>query len=447
MDSSKSRRPVGRRAIAIVALAILLIGGASNFLPDASVLSASAQPAAQGSVTLGVLFARASYGGPETSYNTVAVENADLDMLLSTNAQCIRMDIGYAPWLTGNQTAINEITSLVQAIKAAGKCLIIADAASESYRSGGQVTWSQFMAAWIPRVETLASLYHPDYYEVIKEPGWYVPLISDATTNPQFQNVSVWLALTANLTAAVHSVSPSTQVGIAIAASSLTQAQGAFYVQYLNQVQTIPGLSFIGFDCYGVSDQTATENYLSANPPSKAVWIPEAWSTATGDSLNGDPSQDASWLQSAYGFAASVHAAFLIPFYTDHFASYSLTASSPTSSAQIISLYQERTPIYSAFQELASAVTQSSTSSIAVSSESSSQSELLASSSSSASASSTESATTSSTSQATHSSSFTTPPPISSSKSTFGLKFAIVGVLVLVLAALVVAALYLRRRN
>ncbi len=325
-----------------------------------------AVPNQNGSLNFAAVFTRASYGNPELSYNTLAVENADLDMLLSTGVKCIRIDIGYAPWLQNNQTAINEITGLVQNIKAAGKCLIVADAASETYRRGGQLPWSQFMAAWGQRVKTIASLYQPDYYVVIKEPGWYVPMVSDATTNPQFQNVSVWLSLTQNLTNAVHSASPSTVVGVAIAANSLSQAQGAFYSEYLNKVQAISGVSFIGFDIYGPNDQKATQAYLSQNPPSKAVWIPETWSTANGSPLNGSPSQDAEWILSMHSFASSINAAFLIPFYTDAFASYSLVANPPTDSATIISLYQQRTPVFSAFQSLivggsASSATSSST--------------------------------------------------------------------------------------
>ncbi len=362
-------------------------------------------------------------------------------MLLSTNVKCIRIDLGYAPWLQKNQTAINEMTSLVQAIKAAGKCLIIADASSESYRNGGQLTWSQFLAAWAPRVSTLAALYQPNYYIVIKEPGWYVPMVSDATTNPQFQNVSVWLGLTQNLTNAVHAASPSTVVGVAIAANSLAQANGAFFSDYLNRVQAISGVSFIGFDIYGPSDQTATQNYLSKNPPSKAVWIPETWSTASGAPLDGQANQDAQWIQSIYSFALSIHAAFLIPFYTDHFASYSLTANSPTSSAQIISLFQQRTPIFSALQTLIAAAIGSSTSTSS-NTASSSTSPSGASSSTTSSGSQTNETTTTSATQKTHVSSLSTTGGGNGIFSP-----GIVALEIVVLLVIIAAFFYLRRRR
>jgi hypothetical protein len=422
-----------RTALALVVLIVLVMGGAADFNPGPATQQAHAQAAEAGALPkFAAVFARASYGGPETSYNTVAVEDADLNMLLATNVQCIRIDVGYAPWLQNNQTAINEMTNLVQSIKAAGRCLIIADAASESYRGSGKLSWSQFLAAWVPRVSTLAALYHPDYYEVIKEPGWYVPMISDATTNPQFQNVSVWLSLTQNLTNAVHAVSPSTVVGVAIAANSLTQANGAFFAQYLNKAQAIQGVSFIGFDIYGSSDQTATQNYLSANPPSKAIWIPEAWSTADGAPLDGNPLQDVAWFTSLYTFAISIHAAFLIPFYTDHFASYSLTSSSPKSSAQIISLYLQRTPIFSTIQNLVASIINSSTTT-------SSSSTSVTSSTTSTSGISTTS-TSGSSSHTSHSSTVS-----SSGNGLFSPAAIILEVIVLIV--LVAAVFYIRRRE
>jgi hypothetical protein len=263
-----------------------------------------------------------------------------------------------------------------------------------------------------------------------------VPMISDATTNPQFQNVSVWLSLTQNLTNAVHAVSPSTVVGVAIAANSLTQANGAFFAQYLNKAQAIQGVSFIGFDIYGSSDQTATQNYLSANPPSKSIWIPEAWSTASGAALDGNPLQDVSWFTSLYTFAISIHAAFLIPFYTDHFASYSLTASSPKSSAQIISLYVQRTPIFSTIQNLVASIINSSTTT-----SSSSTSATSSTTSTSTSGISTTSTSGSSSSHTSHSGT-----TVSSSGNGLFSPAAII-LEVIVLIVLVAAVFYIRRRE
>lgn len=412
--------------------------------------AAQTTTAQNASMDFGALFHRASYGNLETSYNTIAVQNANLNMLLSTNVRCIRIDIGYAPWLQKTQTAITEITSLVQSVREAGKCLIIADAASETYRKAGALPWSQFEAAWAPRVSTLAALYHPDYYIVIKEPGWYVPFVSDATTNPQFQNMSVWVNLTQDLTKAVQAASPSTVVGVAIAANSLVQANGAFYAQYLNQVQKISGISFIGFDIYGQGDQTATKNYISQNPPSKPVWIPEAWSTADGSPLNGDPNQDAQWMRSIYSFASSIHAAFLIPFYTNDFASYTLTTSPPTDSAQIVSLYQQRTPVFLEFQSViatASALS-TTTSSGSVSASASSSAASAATSSTSSLTKQSPSSSSSSTAGATSSASTQSTTPGTPTGERNGLfSPAVVGLEIVALIALVGVILYFRMRR
>jgi hypothetical protein len=429
MNSPRPPHGLSLRAMfGLVLIAMTVTAGAAGLAQNAN---AQVAP----SMSFGVVFSRASYGNPELSYNTAAVESADLNMLLSTNAQCIRMDIGYQPWLQNDQAAIKEITSLVQDIKSAGKCLIIADAASESYRKGGQIPWSAFKTAWVSRVSTLAALFQPNYYIVVKEPGWYVPMVSDATTNPLFQNITDWLGLTQNLTKAVQAASPSTVIGVAIAANSLVQANGAFYAQYLNQVQSIPGISFIGFDVYGQSDQTAAQNYLSQNPPSKSVWIPEAWSTANGAALNGSPSQDVQWMEGLYSFASAIHATFCIPFYTDDFASYTLTANPPTNSAQIISLYGQREPVFSEFQSVivasgaASITTSSSTSTASSSTSTNSTSQV-------------SSVTTSTSSGAISSVSTVHTQTSSGGKRTFALVLVL---LVVLLIAVVAAFLFLGR--
>ena len=319
----------------------------------------------------------------------------------------------------------------MQDIKSAGKCLIIADAASETYRKGGQLPWSEFKTAWVSRVSTLAALYHPDYYVVVKEPGWYVPLVSDATTNPLFQNINDWLGLTQNLTKAVQAASSNTVVGVAIAANSLTQANGAFYAQYLNQVQSISGISFIGFDVYGQSDQTATQTYLSKNPPSKSVWIPEAWSTATGAPLSGSPSQDAQWIRSLYSFASTINAVFCIPFYTDDFASYTLVTNPPKDSASLLSLYDQREPIFTQFQSVVVAADGASTS--------------TSSSSSTASNSQASSSTTTSTSSGAVSSSASTVHTQTSGGGKGGSGALVLAFVVILLIVLVAAAVFFSR--
>ncbi len=312
------------------------------------------KPAQNVSMNFQVLYQRASYGNLEYSYNTPQVQAADLSMLVSANPACVRIDIGYAPWLENNQAAITEMGNLVNDVRAAGKCLIIADAASETYRGTGQLTWTQFKEAWGPRVTTLAALYHPDYYIVVKEPGWYVPMVSDATTNPSFSSASDWINLTQSLAADVVAASPNTKVGISVAADSLNKAP-ALYAPYLTGVEKISNISFLGFDIYTTTGFNATQNFLAQyGSANKDVWIAEAWSGDGSFIYDSSRAQlDKEWIQVLYYFAQSVHAKAIMPFYTDLFASYSLTDTSPSDASQIVSLLQQRNPVYYEYQAIA----------------------------------------------------------------------------------------------
>jgi hypothetical protein len=293
-------------------------------------------------MSFGVVDESASYAIPP--YKNAAVQQADLSMLESTGAQCVRLDINYSPWLPGgNSSVIPLVTSAVNSIKSSGHCLIIADAGSESYRGAGCLDWSQFQVAWVQRVSTLAALYHPNYYIVIKEPGWYVPMVCDATTNPLFQSVSDWISLTRNLTSAVEAASPATKIGVAVPGGYTSQSP-TFYIQYLNEVQQISGISFLGFDIYGTSDESNVQSYLSAYPPSKPVWIAETWSVDEPTTA-AQAQSDAQWMTAIYSYAQSIHAKMLIPFYTDLFSGYTI----PTTSSALVSFYQGRTPAYYAF--------------------------------------------------------------------------------------------------
>ncbi len=305
------------------------------------------KPSSFAPMGFGVLFPRASYDNIMTTYNTPEVQNADLNMLVGTNASYIRMDIGFDAWLQGKTAVQQEVTTLVDQVRSDGKTLIIADAAAESYRHGGQIPWIQFQEAWVQRVQTLASLYHPDYYVVIKEPGWYAPMISDATTNPAVQDPNSWLNLTRVLADTVHSVSPNTQVGVAIAADSLS-TNTALYTAYLRGLASISSVSFEGFDIYTTTGFNNTQNFLNEyGDQGKDVWIAECWSGSGSVAFDSSRSTlDQKWIQLVYYFGEDIGAKMVIPFFTDIFASYGLTSSSPTDPTQIISLYSQRTPVY-----------------------------------------------------------------------------------------------------
>ncbi len=426
------------------------------------------RPTQNASLSFQALFSRASYGNPETSYNTMDVQNADLNMLVASNAGCIRIDIGYAPWLQKNQAAINEVTTLVQNVRAAGKCLVIADAGSETYRHGGQIPWTQFKQAWVQRVSTLAALYHPDYYIVIKEPGWYVDMVSDAATNPAFQNGTDWTNLTQTLASTVVSASPNTLVGVSVAADSLN-SNPAQYVSWLTGVEKLSQVSILGFDVYTTSGFNATQSFLTTHGSAgKSVWLAEAWSGDGTFVFDQSRAQlDSEWMLVLYYFALTVHATAVMPFYTDLFASYSLTSGSPTDSAQIISLYQQRTPVFSEFRAIiasasglsSSTTTASTTQSSSTSSTQTTQGRTLSTTIPNVSSSQSSTATQSQSSTATQSQRSSTASKTSSAsdvRSTTGgsgngsgigfFSPVVLGLEALALAALVGFVVYLRRR-
>ena len=377
-------------------------------------------------------FTSASYTNVN-NYNTTALD-ANLNMLYSTGAQAIRIDIGYAPWLQNSQARINEITSVVNNIKAKGDILVIADAASATYQTNPE-PWTQFKADWITRVKTLAALYKPDYYIVIKEPGWYAPMVSDATTNSQFQNASDWLALTQQLVDAVQSVSPNTKIGISVAASDMS-AQTAFYDALLTGAVKIPGISFIGFDIYSITAFTNTQQFLQQyGSGGKAVWIAEAWSGTANVAI--DPSRsslDTLWIQVLYYFALEIHAQLVSPFFTDLFSSYSTP---PTNSQGLITYFQNRTSVFSEYQKIIAqnAATVSTTSQ--TSSSSSTQSGTSTTITSSSSSSTSSSTSTSSVVTSSSSSTSRIPPSKTPTNLILGVAAIVVLLVVIVSVALV----------
>jgi hypothetical protein len=294
-------------------------------------------------------FYAASYHNP-SDYDLQAMQ-ADLNMLYSAGVNSIRADIGSGPWLKNNQTIISNLESSLSGVRAAGKTVIIADAGCECYYSNPE-PWSQFKTDWVTRVTTIAQAFHPDFYLVIKEPGWYVRMVSDATTNADFQNPASWDTLAGQLAAAVQSVSPNTVVGVSVDAGGSMTNQASFYDSFLSGLPS--SISIIGFDIYGAQGYTNTLDYLGAHgADGRQVWIAETWSSPTPNAA--DAQSDATWLEKTlYPFASSMGATEIQPFYSNAFVSYSTV---PTTSSGLISFYASTppfTPVYYAYQGLIS---------------------------------------------------------------------------------------------
>lgn len=280
----------------------------------------------------------ASYDGILTG--NFQSEQQDLSMLLSSGVSCIRIDIGYDAWLDNNVTAQNDMTSLVNQIKSAGKCLIVADSSAENYRNN-PLPWAQFKEVWAQRVKVLANLYQPTYYEVVKESTWYYPMIANYKSTPEVFNANDWNNLSNWLTNEVHSVSPQTKTGMAQAASDL---QFSNIVNYMYEANTNSSLSFIGLDVYGQSDLNYTIQYVTSNHISKPTWIAEFWTTVNPPPNTPEQIQlDTYAMVAMFYMCEYYHISNFIPFFTDSFASYSSTVD-----------YSQRTSVFQEFQFLAS---------------------------------------------------------------------------------------------
>ena len=315
------------------------------------------QPSSVYPMDFGVPDLRISYGNVYDTYNTQAVVNASLGVLEQTGANMVRIDMGFDAFLANDSSTISAFDTYTHWINDSGKRLVLADASAERYRSY-PLNWNDFKNQWLIRAYVLAHRYHPYAYIVVKEPGWYYPMISDVARNPQVFNASDWTVLTKDLIEAVHLGSPQTKVGVAVAAIDLyhdptAQGRTSFNVQYLEDVEKLQNLSFIGFDISDIPGFQDTQQFLSqAGSNGKQVWIAEAWS-ADGTVVT-DPTRstlDSNWIRALYYFGLMEHAQVIEPFYTDLFAAY---GTPPTDQAGLLQFYQGRTPVFSEFQQIIS---------------------------------------------------------------------------------------------
>ena len=293
-------------------------------------------------IATGELLQAASYGNPETPGDSLATMQADLAMLRASGAQVIRIDLNFQPWLEQNASLIAEMEAIVHQVRVDGLQLMIADSASETYWHH-PLAWSSFANAAVEREGTLAALFHPDYYVVVKEPGWYYPMIAGYPLDPTVESVTNWVDLTQQLISTVRAVSPSTQIGVAVAAASLYSGGPSTSLSYLESMRNMPGLDFLGFDIYGVCDMENTVRFLSQEGTGgKAIWVPEAWSSS-GSGVY-DPSQssvDVQWVEDFYEFLNYIGARGVGLFYTDVLAQFA-----PPSASSWTSYYSERTPVF-----------------------------------------------------------------------------------------------------
>ena len=322
----------------------------SSWLSQQGSVWASATPLPM--ATAAVLMA-ASYGNPERSGSSLAAIEADLAMLRSAGAQVIRIDLNYQPWLENDTRLIAQMDRVIASIRADGLGLMIADSASETYWHH-PLTWPAFDAAAVLRVGTIAARYHPDYYVVVKEPGWYYHMFQGFPLNPAVESATAWADLTQALVSAVRTVSPPTQIGVAVAASTLYGRRASPSRAYLGRARQLPGLDFLGFDVYGVCDFENTIRFLQEQGTGdKQIWVPEAWSEAgSGVYDPGRSSLDLVWANVLYEFLATIRARGVGLFYTDVLAAYEPP---PANASALLAYYSGLTSAFYEIQNLTAA--------------------------------------------------------------------------------------------
>ncbi|MCL4449428.1 MAG: hypothetical protein M1483_02640 [Actinobacteria bacterium] len=319
------------------------------------------QPVQQSKLIFSPTFIGMGYDNLEfPPYNNKAVLQKELTMLEQTGAQGITIDLGFGPWLKHDQTAINLDTYFINKIRSSGHLLFIKDAAAEVYRHN-KLGWKQFETAWIKRVRTIAALYHPDYYTVIKEPGWYAPMIAGLSRNinspadKQVISVSAWATLLNKLATTVKQVSPNTKVGICIPGDSLYHGKVSLYVPLMNAASHMADVNYLGFDIYDTTAFEDTLRFLRQNGTNgKAIWINEAWDSTSSTTQTVNPARsklDVNWIKVLYQYALYIHAQGVSPFFTNFFASY---APLPTTTQGALSFFSKRTPVFYEFQKITS---------------------------------------------------------------------------------------------
>jgi hypothetical protein len=301
-----------------------------------------------------------SYDNVENNGTTMSVVNENLKMIEQTGATGVTIHMGFDPWLIGLPNIITENKTVTKEISDSNKTLMLADASAEYYRHHKQ-PWDQFETEWINRVTTLAKLFHPAYYTVIKEPPWYVPMIAGLTRDTSsaadkiVSQPTQWISLLSKLIAAVKSVSPNTKVGIAVSGDMYNGTiSGKVDSEIMQSAIRLKGLDYIGFDIYTATAFENTAQFLHTyGNGGKSVWITEAWDSTTKNLTNNQLNSETNlkWAQFLIDYARYIRATGVVPFYTNNFASYNPR---PSGTQNLLNYYDQRTPLFYEFQKLIS---------------------------------------------------------------------------------------------
>lgn len=277
--------------IGILVIAIILVGGVylidqirsreqinqySDWL-DSGI--AEWKPATCSPMKFGAVLGTASYNSG--LYYSLDVMKKQLSVLEEIGVDIIRIDLNYDAWLysgssdeTVRERGVERIRvydAVVSQIRADGRELMIADACAEQYWKK-TMTWEEFRAVFLERVETLAERYRPEYYVVVKEPYWYASYHSDKGFVKEEVTPEMWADLSEELCDIVKEVSPTTKTAVA----EIPQFKET--KEYFRRVKDIPNLDIIGIDLYaGGEIEHVTEVIREVRESGKEIWILETW--------------------------------------------------------------------------------------------------------------------------------------------------------------------------
>jgi hypothetical protein len=362
----------GRRRIIVVTIFVIMVGGLLQFY-GATLQMAVRRPgpwhpidaawvarkrakwplAGNGRpIEISGVVGSVSYANVYHSGHTRAVTHKEIEMLAQAGMSVIRIDLDYDPWLFNDTQEIGKYDAAVSEIRRLGKKLMIADAAGESYRHRRKVSWSQYKQEWVERVRQIAARYKPDYYVVVKEPGWYWLMPSDFLYSQPFAKPEEWIELTRQLVAAVKQVSPQILTAVAVPGDSIYHGKARETIlAYYTAVTRLPGLDIVGFDNYNAQSFDDTERFIAENGlHGKQLWLLEAWSHTGRMTPPGREPIDRDFVEAASGFAEHVNAGGVVFFFSKYLASYDPL---PTTEPELLEFYSKRTSVFHAIQDVA----------------------------------------------------------------------------------------------
>ena len=263
-------------------------------------------------VNYGATLYTVSYG--QIQQTTLQQAKDEVQLFKNMGITYYSIHINYDPFLFKQSDKIQIFDSIVAEIRNSGGKIHIADSGAESYWNN-KLTWEQMKISWRDRVSLIAARYQPDVYTIIKEPAWYLGMIS----NPQAITADESVNLAKELSQIVKSVSPNTKVLFVETASAYVPTESLYSpvkIEILSRLVQDSNLDGVGIDIYGArcgnDDKTPqlTNVVNIITSAGKEYWIPETWgATAAAFSSCTNLSQtEIAWAEHISGYATDKNA-------------------------------------------------------------------------------------------------------------------------------------------